>query len=157
MKKIIVGLISLLMVLSLVACSSPVVEEKKIEGTLEEIIAATYENTGLELPKVANTEITDENIEYYLGTADIDYTEGLASEAMISAIAHSVVLVELSEDADVEAAKTAIKENVNGFKWICVGVEDENIRVENVGNLVILVMDNENSQVIVDSFLSLAK
>lgn len=157
MKKIILVLMSVVMIMGLVACSSSQVESKKIEGTLEEIMATTYENTELELPMVANTEITDENIEYYLGTSDIEYTKALASEAMISAIAHSVVLVEVAEDADVEAIKTKIKENVNGFKWICVGVEDENIIVDNVGNLIILSMDNENSQIIVDSFLALAK
>ena len=33
-----------------------------------------------------------------------------------------------------------IKENVNPRKWICVGVEKEDVIVKNKGNLIILIM-----------------
>ena len=118
---------------------------------------SVYDGVDAEFPKFMNNEISDENVEYFLGTSDIEYIEALASEPMISAIAHSVVLVKVAEGVDVEDAKAKIKENVDGRKWICVGVEDENILVENVGNLIILSMDNESSKLIVDSFMALAK
>ena len=47
--------------------------------------------------------------------------------------------------------RQSIKENADGVKWICVGVSDENIRVANVGNYILLVMD-ENSQQYIDNF-----
>jgi hypothetical protein len=102
------------------------------------------------------TEINAENIEYFLGTADIDYKEALASEAMITSIAHSMVLLRANDGADIEKIKKAIKDNVDGRKWICVGVEDKNIVVDNIGNLVILIMDNE-SKALHDSFKKLAE
>ena len=75
---------------------------------------------------------------------------------MINASAHSVCLLRLKDGADVEQAKKAIRENVNPQKWICVGVARENIRVENIGNLILLVMDNGAPDALVQSFLSLA-
>lgn len=129
----------------------------EIQGTLEEIMAQVYGGTkDIEFPKLMNTEMSDENIEYFLGTSDIDYVEGLGSEAMISSIAHSVVLVRVADDADIDDVKTKIKENVDGRKWICVGVEEDQIVVDNIGNLVILIMDKE-SEALQESFLALAK
>jgi hypothetical protein len=128
-----------------------------LSGTLEEIMEQVYSGIkDIELPRVENIAINEENIEYYLGTSDIKYVEALASEAMINAIAHSVVLVRVDEDADVEDVKTKIKENVDGSKWICVGVADDKIVVDNIGNLVILIMDDQ-SEFIHESFLALAK
>jgi hypothetical protein len=158
MKKVIVLCVTALMILGLVGCTSETeTPQKEITGTLEEIMAATYSGTGIELPMLGNTVVNDENIAYFLGTTDIAYTEALASEPMISSIAHSVVLVRVAEDADIETIKKSIEQSVDGFKWICVGVEADNIKVVNVGNLIALVMDNENSQAIVDSFMELAK
>lgn len=44
---------------------------------------------------------------------------------MIISVPHSVVVIEMNEGADIEAAKQSIKENADGRKWVCVGVEDE--------------------------------
>jgi len=115
--------ITLLTVLSLAGCSSNTNSVKQIEGTLEEIMTSVYENTGSEFPKFMNTEINDENIACFLGTSDIEYVEALASEPMILAIAHSVILVRVAQGVDVEDTKAKIKENV--------------------GDLILLSMDNE--------------
>ena len=82
-------------------------KEKNVEGTLEEIMTKVY----ADLPEeqrpmmLTNVEVTDENVEYYLGTSDIDYKEALASESAVGSIPHSVVLVRVNEGADVEAIK----------------------------------------------------
>jgi len=166
MKKIILGLLVGLMVVSVAGCSKdtseiseiqePEVKEPEITGTLEEIMEQIYSNTELELPQTSISTINAENIEYFLGTADIEYVEAIASEPMMSSIAHSVALVRVAEGTDIEDVKTKIKSNVDGMKWICVGVEDDQIIVDNVGDLVILIMDKE-SETMHQSFLSLAK
>ena len=62
----------------------------------------------------------------------------------------------VEEGADVEAAKTAIKENVNPRKWVCVGVEDEkNVIVDNRGDLIVLIMENNHAQTIHNNFKNL--
>lgn len=117
-------------------------KQKNVEGTLEEIMTKVYKNIPEnERPMMlGNTEVTEENIEYYLGTKDIEYKEALASESQVGSIAHSVVLVRTKEDGDIEKIKTKIKENINPRKWICVGVEEKDVIVENKGDLIILIL-----------------
>jgi len=137
MKKLFLILVVGAMFMTLTGCKN-----KNVEGTLEELMTKVYE----EIPEdqrpmmLTNTEINEENIEYYLGTSDIDYENALASEPGVGSIAHSVVLLRVKEDADIENIKTKIKENVDPRKWICVGVEEEDIIVKNKGNLVVLIM-----------------
>jgi len=90
------------------------------------------------------TENLDDLIVYTIGTKDIEYKEIYESRPMMGSIAYSVVLVRMEEGADVEAAKTAIKENVDPRKWFCVWVEPEDVIVKSKGDLIILIMvENE--------------
>ena len=153
MKKIIIGLCIVLSVFMMTGCGQ---KEKNIEGSLEEIMTKVYEGISEdELPMMlSNIEITDENIENYLGTKDIDYQEALASESMVGSIAHSVVLVRMADGADIEEAKTLSKEKANPRKWICV--EAENVYVESKGNLIILIMSGELADTIKTNFEQLS-
>lgn len=130
-----------------------------VEGSLEDIMAKVYENVSEdERPMMlTNTEVNDENIEYFLGTKDIEYEEALASESGIGSIAHSVVLVRVKENADVKKIKEAIADNVDPRKWVCVGVEEDDVIVESKGNLIILIMveDETSREKIEDSFENL--
>ena len=137
MKKIslFITIISLLLILP--GCSN-----QNVEGTLEDIMTKVYADIADdEKPMMLmNTEVTDENIEYYLGTSDIEYEEALASESGVGSIAHSVVLVRTKDNADIESIKTKIKENIDPRKWICVGVEESDVIVKNKGNLIVLIL-----------------
>lgn len=126
-----------------------------ISGSFEDIIKKIYEKVGYDV-STSFTEVTADNAEYYLGTSGISFKKALASEPMMSSIAHSVVLLEAEDGADLKDIKKKIKENVDGRKWVCVGVEDEDILVGNVGNYVLLVMD-EDSQDFMDAFLAMGK
>lgn len=148
-KKFSYVLVMLVIVALTVGCGN-----KNIEGSLEDIMTKVY----ADIPEnerpmmLMNTKINDENIEYYLGTKDIEYEEALASESGIGSIAHSVVLVRTKENADVAEIKEKIKENVNPRKWICVGVEEDDVIVENKGDLIILIMvENENNREKIDN------
>lgn len=136
MKKLIAicSCICLSLVL-LTGCNS---KSKELTGTLPEIMKGVYAGLDNELPAVGDVELTKENIEFFVGTADLDFKEALASDALINARAHSVVLVRLNDGADVEKAKQKIKENADPRKWVCV--EAEKTIVENRGNVIILIM-----------------
>jgi len=135
-KRISLFMVLCLSLVGLTGCGS-----KNVEGSLEDIMTKLYQDIPEDQrPMLANTEVNEENIEYYLGTKDIEYTEALASEPMMGSIAHSVVLVRVEDNADIEATKTAIRENIDTRKWICVGVEKEDLIVKNKGNLVVLIM-----------------
>jgi len=125
------------------------VEENKetsagnVEGTLEEIMAKVYKDIPEEnLPMaLSNMEVNAENVEGFLGTANIEYAEALANESMVGSIAHSVVLVRLNGVESADTAVQTIKESVNPRKWICI--EASNVVVKSKGDLVILIMSNE--------------
>jgi len=118
--------------------------EKNIEGTLEEIMTKVYAGIPEEnLPMMlTNMDVNDETIEYYVGTSDIDYKEALVSESGVGSIAHSVVLVRLNDASKAEDTVAKIKDNANPAKWICV--QASNVIVKSKGDLVILIMSNED-------------
>ena len=124
-----------------------------LDTILERIYEAIPED---ELPMVASIEITPENEEYYIGATGLAYEEAVASDAMITSIPFSVCLIKMKDGEDIEAAKTAIRENVNPRKWICVEVPEDKVVVDSFGNLIILIM-SENSDAIHQSFLALTE
>lgn len=124
---------------------------------LTEILGAVYAGTELDLNHLMTVELSAENLSFYLGVDKLGFTEGIACEPMINAQAHSVCLVRLKDGANVERAKKDIAAKANPNKWICVGVEPENVRVENIGNLVLLVMDNDSADTLTANFRALGE
>ena len=122
----------------------------KIYGDKKDIMVAQtvlYNGMGSE---------TERGLDWYLGTEDVQFDAGLASEAMITSQAHSIVLLRMPQGADMEAAKAKIAESIDPFKWICVGVNPDKVRVESNGDLICVVMDEENGDYYADNFLSFA-
>jgi len=151
-KNILFSAIALLAVISLVGCGN----NKNVTGTLEEIMDKVYVNIPEEERPMMlmNVEVTDENVEMYLGTTDIEFEEALASESATGSIPHSVVLIRVKNNANVEAIKEKIENSVNPRKWICVEAED--VEVESKGNLIILIMSSEvNTEKIENAFNNL--
>lgn len=123
------------------------------KGSLEFVIKEIYAGVPTKMPMVVNTTITSENSEYFLGIPNMKFEEAVASESMMGSQAHSVCLVRVAEGSDVAAIKEQIRTSVNPRKWICVGVEREDIIVENQGNLILLVMDQFAPKEIAASFM----
>ena len=135
-------------------------KQKNLTEPLEDIMTKVYENIDSDkLPMMlGNIEITKDNLEGYTGLKELEFESGIASESSVGSIAHSVVLLRVKDDADIEKIKKDIKANVNPRKWICVGVDDEeNVIVDNIGNTIILIMDNEIAEDLHENFLSLNK
>lgn len=105
---------------------------------------------------LANMELTADNSVYYTGVESTEYKEGLASEAMISAVAHSVVLLRAESAEAAETLKDDVAANVDPRKWVCV--EAEQVITDNVGDLVILIMASEAvAPQLHENFLALAQ
>ena len=140
-KNIVCVFSALLLVLGLTGCGA----NKNVKGTLEEIMEKVYADVPEDQRPMMleNVEVTDKNVDMYLGTKDIEFEEALASESMTGSIAHSVVLVRVKDSANVEVIKEKIEESVNPRKWICVEAED--VEVESQGNLIILIMSSETT------------
>ena len=156
MKKLMVMLAIFGMVFLISGCGN---KEKNVEGSLEDIMKKVYKNVSEDdLPMMLeNTKVTKKNVEYYLGKKDLKYKEALASESGIGSFAYSVVLVRTEENANVEEIKKQIKDNVKPNKWICVEVPKDKVIVENKGDLIILVMVEEEKtrNAIMEGFNSL--
>lgn len=145
-KKLFLLLLVCASLVSLTGCG-----EKNVEGELSDIIAKIYADLETDempmLDSINVLEMAPDNIEYYIGTKDIEYEEILASEPMMSSIAYSVVLVRMKDGADIEAAKTKIADTVNPRKWMCVEVPEEDVIVKSKGDLIILIMvGDENTR-----------
>ncbi len=138
LKQIILLSFVLLLTMFVVACN----KNENVDGTLEDLMTKMYEGIPEEsLPMMlSNTSITKDNMANYLGTSDIEIKEGLASESMVGSVAHSVVLLRISENEDVNSVKQIIKDNINPYKWVCVGVEK--VIIENKGNLIIVILND---------------
>lgn len=146
LKKLFTITLVLSTMLLFVGCGSKEKKNENVEGTLEEIMTKVYsELEEDEKPMLLqNVEVTEENVAYYLGSETLEFKEALASESATGSIAHSVVLVRVKENADVEKIKQEIKDNINPRKWICVGVEDDEVIIKSKGDLIILIIAQEN-------------
>lgn len=168
MKKLLVLLLALTLVFSVTACqskSNPSNSDNKgenLEGSLEDILKQIYDKaeissqfkdyieTGLQ-----TTDITEENCTYHLGKENIDFVEAIASMPIMTSSAYELDLVRIKDGDDIERIKADIKENVDPRKWICVGVEPENIIVDNIGDVIIVIMSDAEGKALHDAFLSL--
>jgi len=142
-KNIIILVVAVIVVaLAVVAAVIFIKPEANVQGTLEEIMEKVYAGVADEEKPMMlmNMEVTEENAEAFLGTADVKYKEALVSESAVGSIAHSVVLVRCENAKEAEAAAETIKANANPRKWICVTADV--VKVERKGDLVILIMSN---------------
>ncbi len=135
-----------------------------IDGSLEEILHEIYETATLsesfrEFTKngLITTKINQGGSEYFFGTDDIEFKEAIASEPMMTTSAYSLCLMRLNDEESVDKIKETIKNNVNPQKWICVGVKRENVIVDNMGDLVILIMSDNEADSLHEAFLKLAE
>ena len=153
-KKSIIAIIVVVLLLAAVAVGafffmSP---EKNVEGSLEEIMTKLYAGIGEdELPMMlGNIDVAKEDIQYYIGTNEVNYKEALVSESGVGSIAHSVVLLRLNDAADAENVVSKVKESADPRKWLCV--EAENVIVKSKGDLVVLIMSNELAPKLEENF-----
>ena len=136
---------------------------KNVAGNLTDLMVKIYESIDPPVEFVpmdmSFTEKGDDfgkPVEYFIGTASVPFAEGLASEAAIGAIPHSIVLLRMKPDADVEAAKKTIKDDIDPWKWICVGVDPSDVIVDNIGDLVVVILSDRSVE-FHDAFKALAR
>lgn len=114
----------------------------QLDAALNTLLDKIYDGVGYEAA-LGRVPVTKENMKNLLGTEQFEIEAGVASEAMITSIAHSIVVARFKDGTDMEAAKKAVREGIDPYKWVCVGVEPDKVKVEAVGNTLVLIMDNE--------------
>lgn len=148
LKKIGLLLLSFVLIISLTGCG----KTEHIEGNLTDLMAKIDTNLEEDIKsRLMTIEIDDENVANYLGTNDIKFKEAIAEEHFTGSVAYSVILIRAEDNADIESMKTMIKENINPRKWICVWVEEDDVIIKNRGDLIIVIMvENEESRNIIE-------
>jgi len=129
----------------------------KLDGELVSILNAIYENTKVDekWPTLVDTRITNDNIEFYLGTTEIDFDRGVVREPLVSGVPHSVCVIRVNEGDDVEEVKSKVMESANPEKWLFAKVDRDKVIVDSKSDIVILIMTNANGEKLRDSFLNL--
>ncbi len=121
-------------------------EEKK---SLEDMMSAILE--GVELPMIMNTTIDENNFSYYLNMDIIPGAEGLASDAAIMPVAHSVVLLRIPKSSEAKSVAKDVKANANPGKWICTSADKVSVSYKD--DVILLVMStNEITDAIIANF-----
>mgnify|MGYP000919695608 FL=1 len=169
MKKILIIAITFILALNFAACGTKQTpggdkpgNDPVLNESLEDILKKIYETAELsdnfrEFVEngLQTTVVTSDRTAFYLGKEDIEFEEALASEPIMMPSAYELTLVRVKEDADVEKIKNEIRENVDPNKWICVGVDPENVIVDNIGNVIIVIMSDYEGKALHDAFLAL--
>lgn len=158
MKKILAIALTALMLTGMTGCgqnnappetppgtTSPSESGNPSEGngaaTLEDTMAKLLQGVKIDMP-AENKEVTEENFSWHFGIDPVPGAKGLASEAMISSIAHSVALLQLPAGADPAKTAAAIEQKIDPRKWICV--EAEKTVVKHKGNLILVIMSHQD-------------
>lgn len=155
-KRITALLLTALMVFTFGACSNneaPPTPNANYEGSLEDLMAAIYEENPVELnlgPTTAIDLANADNVTYFLGLSDAeDILEAVSSEPMMGSQAYSVCLIRAKDGADMDALKQNILDGINPRKWICVGADK--VIVTNYGDVIAMIMaDSSLSETLTD-------
>lgn len=156
MKKDIIVIVAIVIVIAVVAIGGFFIlkdkgdknaETVKIETAkdMEDVINKIYTKLEGKLPSLQTQEISKEDeaaFTTYTGLKSADNVESLVvSEPMMSSQAYSLVMVKVNKNADIEAMKKEMKENIDTRKWICV--EAEKLYVTSYENVIFLIMASD--------------
>ena len=128
------------------AVEEPAVEEPEMDPAYADLLdklAQLTEGATPEEMMLMNVEVPADSYEYLLFIPYIEGSYAVVSEPMIGSIAHSVVLLQLPEDADAQAVAAEIETNMDPRKWICVEAEASWVKVS--GQYVLMVMSSQEA------------
>lgn len=142
MKQLVKMISALCLAATLVACGGTK-EEAISSMPLEDVMNALYEGIAEEdMPMFGDdVVITNDNVEWYLGTTEAVFDEGLAREPMISSIAHSTVLLRVEDEKQIDETMELVRNSVNTNKWVCVGIDPSELILEKKGNVILMIID----------------
>lgn len=162
MKKGMAFILALVIVTVMAAGCAGGTEENPVKAPLtddlETIIDNIYAQQSVPFEVVTvPVDITDTEfaLKAYTGLDSAELIrEAAASEAMIGAIAYSMVLVRVKDAKDAKTVAEQMKAGIDTRKWICVEADD--LKVAGYGDVVMLIMISSEQDVpaqsMVDAF-----
>ncbi len=106
-------------------------------GVAEDLLPMEVQTTELDL---GDTDM----ISYHTGLSDLDGIEGIyLLESMMSSTAYSAVYIRTTDEADAEAIRKQLMDNINPAKWVCVTAEQQYAVL--LGNDIFFVMGHQDT------------
>ena len=117
----------------------------EVSAFMDEVYGGVAEDL---LPMEVSTTERDlgdtDMISYHTGLSDLDGIEGIyLSESMMSSTAYSAVYIRTTDEADAEAIRQQLMDNINPAKWICVTAEQQYAVL--LGNDIFFVMGHQDT------------
>lgn len=160
MKKLIALMLVAVMAMSMAACGSETVEP--LAGTMEENVMKMVEIAPVEfMGGIMPVDLTDTSedgqwaVSYFTGLQSAQsITDVAVYESMMGSQAFSLVMVRVAEGKDIQAVAQEMMDNIDPFKWICVGADEQ--MAAGYGDVVMFIMlDSQlglSAQSYVDAF-----
>ena len=160
MKKLLAVALTLALALGLVACGGQeeAAEAPDLQTYYDDFMASLGEENA---PMMM--DITDDMIEsVYPGLGSYELKQGVFKTAAISAVAFEMALVEVSDEADVEAVKGIFQSRIDGqiaggAMYPATVEAWQSAQVLANGNVVALICAGEQQTAAVDAFNALFK
>lgn len=150
MKRFLSLVLALVLVFALVGCGGG---GKDIDMTAGEVLDKVLEGVE-DLPMVQTQTLAADTFEFFAFAPWVEGYDAVVSEAMINAVAHSVVVIRTADSAAAAELAKTVEANANPNKWICVSAEKTIVRQH--GSYVLLVMSYDaTAQAIAGNFDSL--
>ena len=112
-----------------------------VDAPLEEVMNEILADVPNDF-EVDNEPVDKEHFSWYFGIDYVEGAEGFSSEALISALPHSLALLRVPEGENAAALAKDIEEKIDPRKWVCV--EAEKTVVKQRGNLILVIMTFED-------------
>ncbi len=159
MKKLFAFILTGLFALTLTACGAP--ENRVLEEDLETILEDIYAYDGLSedaesfVSGLTVEEVSADDADFHLGKDGLAFDRAIASVPSLGTAPFELTLVRTERGQDVEGLKDDIRDNIDPWKWVSFGVEDENVVVDNIGDVVVIIMSDDYAHELHDAFLNL--
>lgn len=166
MKKLIALILAMVMAVSMAACGDKTPDKAPLEGTMEENVMKVMEIAPVEfMGGIIPVDLGDTSedgkwaISYFTGLQSADsITDVAVYEPMMGSQAFSLVMVRTAEGADPKAVAQEMKDNIDPYKWICVGA-DEIMAAGYSDTVLFIMLDSQlgiSAQSYVDAFAQVA-
>ncbi|MFC2038204.1 hypothetical protein ACFLUG_00325 [Chloroflexota bacterium] len=117
-------------------------------GTVDEIADKVFAESGVTFraPERLSLE-NDENREFYLGSTEYpEFANSVAVVPMIRIDTRVLYVIKAANKGDIETIKTALKDNIDPNRLICVTFSLEDVVIESRGDIIFMTINSDIEQ-----------
>ena len=122
--------------------------ESAPSGTADEIADKIFAESGVTFRAPERLSLDkNENREFYLGSTNYpEFADSVAVVPMIRIDTRLLVIIKAANKGDIDTIKTALKENIDPNRLVCVTFSPEDVVIENRGNVIFMTINSDAGQ-----------